>query len=57
MTCAKASDNLIKKWKNTHHQPLSESEERQLAKAIKWFGASTNRWALISKCFLPNRSP
>jgi hypothetical protein len=57
MTCAKAPDNLIKSWKENHSKPLNESEEKQLARAIKWFGANTNRWTLISKCFLPNRNP
>jgi hypothetical protein len=57
MTCAKAPDNIIKRWKNTNSIPLNENEEKQLAKAIKWFGSNTNRWTLISKCFLPNRSP
>mmetsp|Transcript_4480 Transcript_4480/g.4205 ORF Transcript_4480/g.4205 Transcript_4480/m.4205 type:complete len:160 (-) Transcript_4480:28-507(-) len=57
MTCAKAQDNLIKKWKNTHNIPFTDLEEAALAKAIKWFGINTNRWVLISKCFLPNRNP
>ena len=57
ITCAKAPiENPIKKWKNTHNLPLTEEEEGQLAKAIKWFGPN-NRWQLISKCFLQNRSP
>ena len=58
LTCAKAQDNMIKRWKLTHSKPLSEWEERQLARAVKWFGPSTTgRWHLITKCFLPNRSP
>lgn len=27
MTCAKASENLIKKWKIEHNKPLTVSEE------------------------------
>lgn len=35
-----------------------EWEEKQLARAVKWFGpSSTNRWPLITRCFLPNRAP
>lgn len=26
------------------------------AKGIKWFGDATNRWSLISKSFLPDRT-
>jgi hypothetical protein len=57
MTCAKAANNLIKMWKNGHNAPMQEKEEREMARAIKWFGAGTNRWAMISKCFMPNRTP
>lgn len=58
MTCAKAADNIIKQWKNTHNLPLTDWEEKQLARAVKWFGpSSTNRWPLITRCFLPNRAP
>ena len=28
MTCAKAPDNIIKRWKNTHNVPLNENEEK-----------------------------
>ncbi len=49
---------MIKQWKNTHSVPLTAYEERQLARAVKWFAPKTNnRWPLISKCFLPNRAP
>jgi hypothetical protein len=57
LTCAKAPDNIIKRWKLTNIMPLSENELKLLAKGIKWFGANTNRWTLISRCFLPNRNP
>ncbi|CDW76055.1 UNKNOWN [Stylonychia lemnae] len=43
LTCAKAPDNIIKRWKLTHNIPLNDNEEKQLAKAIKWFGSNTNR--------------
>lgn len=57
LTCAKAAMNLIKQWKTTHNIPgLSLQEERDLAKALRWFGTTGNRWPLISRCFIPNRS-
>jgi len=28
LTCAKAQDNIIKRWKNTHSIPLSDYEEK-----------------------------
>ena len=28
LTCAKASDNIIKRWKYTHNIPLTDYEER-----------------------------
>lgn len=28
LTCAKAHDNIIKRWKNTHNLPISDLEER-----------------------------
>jgi hypothetical protein len=58
LTCAKAEDNIIKNWKISHNLPLDDWEERQLARAVRWFGPTlTNRWPIISRCFLPNRSP
>jgi len=58
LTCAKAMDNIIKRWKNQHALPLEDWEERQLARAVRWFGPTqTNRWPIISRCFLPNRAP
>ncbi|TNV87395.1 hypothetical protein FGO68_gene4584 [Halteria grandinella] len=58
LTCAKAADNLIKRWKNTHSTPLSEYELQQLARAVRWFQpGTTRRWGLIARCFFPNRSP
>jgi hypothetical protein len=57
LTCAKAQDNIIKRWKNIHSMPLSDLEEKILAKALRWFGTAHNRWGIISKCFLPDRSP
>ena len=58
LTCAKADMNIIKNWKNNHNLPLTDWEERQLARAFKWFGPPlTNRWPIISRCILPDRSP
>jgi hypothetical protein len=28
LTCAKAPDNIIKRWKLTHNIPLNENEEK-----------------------------
>lgn len=58
LIAARAQKNMIKKWKESHQKQLTATEERLLARAVKWFGPNTTmRWPLISKCFLPNRSP
>lgn len=58
LTATKSPNNFIKKWKNNFYKPLNEREMMVLAKAVRWFGPSVNnRWPLICKCFLPNRSP
>lgn len=57
LTCSRVPNNIIKKWKSRHSQPLTASELYNFAKGVKWFGDSTNRWSLIQKCFLPERSP
>lgn len=58
LTAARAQRNLIKQWKESNCKPFTAKEEKILARAIKWFGPNTTmRWPLISKCFLPNRSP
>ena len=56
LTCARVSQNTIKKWKNRHAQPLNDRELYMFAKGLKWFGDATSRWSLISKCFLPERT-
>ena len=49
-------DNVIKRWKKKQGKPLCERELFQFAQGVKWFGDSTNRWSLISKCFVPDRT-
>ena len=56
LTCARVPHNTIKRWKNRHALPLNERELYMFAKGLKWFGDKTNRWSLISKCFLPERT-
>lgn len=56
LTCARVPINLIKKWKIRSTHPLTDRELYVFAKSVKWFGDSTNRWGLISKCFLPERT-
>jgi len=57
LTCARVPINHIKRWKLCHSRPLGDSEVKILAVALRWFGFRSNRWKLISKLFLPNRSP
>lgn len=49
--------NIIKQWKLRHAVPFSEAEVRILAAALRWFGHDTERWAIVSRLFLPHRSP
>ena len=56
LTCQRVHDNMIKLWKQKQSQPLSEREFYLLCQGVKWFGESTNRWALIAKTFLPGRT-
>lgn len=56
LTCNKASDNIIKKFKKFSETPLSEEEFHALVKGMQWFGIN-NKWVLLSKYFLPERTP
>ena len=56
LTCQRVNDNSVKQWKQKQSQPLTEREFYLLCQGVKWFGESTNRWALIAKTFLPGRS-
>ena len=56
LTCQRVPDNVIKRWKKKQGKPLTERELFQFAQGVKWFGDSTNRWTLISKCFVPDRT-
>lgn len=54
-TCAKAEPNIIKTWKQANKESLTAEEKELLKKGVEWFG-DTNRWSLINKWFLPDRS-
>jgi hypothetical protein len=56
LTATKVNMNPIKMWKLQHYTPLNAAEIKILAAALRWFGAQTNRWSVISKLFLPHRS-
>ena len=56
LTCQRVPDNVIKRWKTKQGKPLNERELFLFAQGVKWFGDATNRWTLISKCFLPDRT-
>jgi hypothetical protein len=56
LTCARVPANMIKRWKIRSTHPLTDRELYVFAKGLKWFGDATNRWSLISKCFLPERT-
>jgi hypothetical protein len=51
----KTPDNIIKSWKALQYAPLTELEKNNLAKGVEWFGEGN--WFLISKYFLPSRTP
>jgi hypothetical protein len=55
LTCFKAPDNIIKKWKNMNDSILSKHEFFLLLKGIQWFGIK-NKWNAIARYFLPERS-
>lgn len=55
LTCARVPLNPIKQWKLSYKTPLSDSEIKKLAVAVKWFGE--DRWPIISQLLLPDRSP
>jgi len=57
MTCSRVAFNIIKQWKVKHAVPLSDCEVYVFAAALRWLGADTDRWGLISKLFLPHRAP
>lgn len=56
LTCNKASDNIIKRFKKFSESPLSQEEFHSLVKGMQWFGIN-NKWILLSKYFLPERTP
>jgi hypothetical protein len=55
LTCLKAPDNIIKKWKNMNDSILNKQEFYLFLKGIQWFGIK-KKWNVISRYFLPERS-
>ena len=55
LTCFKAPDNIIKKWKTMNDSILSKHEFFLFLKGIQWFGFK-KKWNAISRYFLPERS-
>lgn len=55
LTCLKAPDNIIKKWKNMNDSILTKHEFFLFLKGIQWFGIK-KKWSIISRYFLPERS-
>jgi hypothetical protein len=55
LTCNKACDNVIKKWKTLSESILSKEEFLSFLKGIQWFGIK-KKWSVISRYFLPERS-
>ena len=56
LSCGRFPFNPIKLWKKKSRTPLTDSEVKTMAIALRWFGWRLNRWHLISRLFLPNRS-
>jgi hypothetical protein len=56
LTCKRAPENLIKKWKKYNESPLCKNEFISFVKGLEWFGTK-KKWNLISRYFLPERSP
>jgi hypothetical protein len=56
LTCKRAPENLIKKWKKFNESPLSYSEFITFLKGLEWFGTN-KKWNLISRYFLQERCP
>ena len=55
LSCLKASENVIKKWKNMNDTVLSKQEFFLFLKGVQWFGIK-KKWNAISRYFLPERS-
>ena len=56
LTCQRVQKNIVKDWKLRQGKPLDVSEVFLLAQGLKWFGNQSNRWAIISRTFLPDRT-
>lgn len=56
LTCQKAPENVIKRWKTMCEIPLSKEEFKLFLKGIQWFGLR-KKWNVISRYFLPERTP
>ena len=57
LTCQRVAPNILKAWKYRQSRPLSARELFLLAQGLKWFGDRSNRWTLIAKSFIPDRTP
>ena len=55
LSCLKASENVVKKWKNLNDTLLTKQEFYIFLKGIQWFGVK-KKWNVISRYFLPERS-
>lgn len=55
LTCQSAPDNIIKRHKKLNETMLNKEEFNLFLKGIEWFGCK-NRWNVISRYFLPERS-
>lgn len=56
LTCKRAPENVIKKWKNLSEAPLNKEEFFAFLKGLQWFGMK-KRFGAISRYFIPDRSP
>ncbi len=55
LTCQKAPENVIKKYKDMSETVLSKDDFFIFLKGIQWFGVR-KKWNLISRYFLSERS-
>lgn len=55
LTCYKAPENVIKKYKQLSESPPTKDEFFTFLKAIQWFGTK-KKWNCISRYFLPDRT-
>jgi hypothetical protein len=56
LICFRAPENILKKQKIMTESPLNEQEFKSFLRGLTWFGYK-EKWSLISRFFLPERSP